>query len=159
MIRLATQEDILNILAVYKTARAFMKITGNPTQWGNNYPNKEILEEDIFLKRLYVFEEENEIVGAFVYFVGDEPTYEIIDGAWRDNSSYGVIHRVANSGKIKGLVKKIVDFTNNEHLRIDTHEDNKVMQHVLQKIGFYRCGIIKLEDGQDRIAYEKSSLI
>jgi len=159
MIRLATQEDILNILAVYKTARAFMKITGKPTQWGNNYPDKEILEEDIFLKRLYVFEEENEIVGAFVYFVGDEPTYEIIDGAWRDNSSYGVIHRVANSGKIKGLVKKIVDFTNNEHLRIDTHEDNKVMQHVLQKIGFYRCGIIKLEDGQDRIAYEKSSLI
>lgn len=158
MIRLAKIEDLSEILKVFKIAREFMKATGNPHQWGENYPDKKILEEDISLKRLFVFEEKNEILGAFVYFCGIEPTYIKIDGSWRDNSPYGVIHRVANSGKIKGMVGKIVEFTNNPHLRIDTHKDNSVMQHVLEKNGFYPCGIIHLADGQERIGYEKSSL-
>lgn len=158
MIRLAKIEDLSEILEVFKIAREFMKATGNPHQWGVNYPSKEILKEDISLNRLFVFEEKNEILGAFVYFNGIEPTYNKIDGSWRDNSPYGVIHRVANSGKIKGMVQKIVEFTKNTHLRIDTHKDNLVMQHVLEKNGFYPCGIIYLSDGQERIGYEKSSL-
>lgn len=158
MIRLAKIEDLSEILEVFKIAREFMKATGNPHQWGANYPSKEILKEDISLNRLFVFEEKNEILGAFVYFNGIEPTYNKIDGSWWDNSPYGVIHRVANSGKIKGMVQKIVEFTKNPHLRIDTHKDNLVMQHVLEKNGFYPCGIIYLSDGQERIGYEKSSL-
>lgn len=159
MIRLAKKDDLKEILHVFKIAREFMKITGNPNQWGDNYPNQEILQEDILLNRLFVFQENDEILGAFVYFEGVEPTYNKIDGAWKDNSSYGVIHRVANSGKIKGMVKKIIEFTQNPHLRIDTHKENSVMQHVLEKNGFYPCGIIYLQDGQERIGYEKSSLI
>lgn len=159
MIRLAVKSDLKNVLAVYKKARDFMKLTGNPLQWGKSYPQIEILQEDILLKRLYVFEEKNEILGVFVYFEGVEPAYNKIDGAWKDNSSYGVIHRVANSGKIKEMVKRIVDFSENNHLRTDTHKDNKVMQHVLEKNGFYKCGIVHSEDGQERIGYEKSSLI
>lgn len=158
MIRSAKKEDLLGILKVFEFARNFMKETGNPTQWGNNYPDKKILEEDISLNRLFVFEEQNEILGAFVYFCGIEPTYNKIDGSWHDNSPYGVIHRVANGGKLKGMVQQIVEFTKNPHLRIDTHKDNSVMQHVLEKNGFYPCGIIYLADGQERIGYEKSSL-
>lgn len=40
------------------------------------------------------------------------------------------------------------------HLRIDTHEDNAVMQHVIEKCGFKRCGIIYVSNGTPRIAYE-----
>ncbi len=158
MIRLALKSDFEKVMAIYEVARRFMAETGNPTQWGKTYPQKEIIEEDIFLKRLYVFEEENEIVGAFVYFLGTEPLYNIIDGAWRDNSPYGVIHRVASTGKIKGMVNKIVAFTKNSHLRIDTHKDNLIMQKVLEKNGFYPCGTVYLENGEERIGYEKSSL-
>lgn len=158
MIRLATKNDLSQVLDVFKCARTFMKETGNPLQWGDSYPSVEIIQQDILLNRLYVFEKNNEILGVFVYFVGEEPLYKKIDGRWKDNSVYGVIHRVANSGKIKGMVKKIVEFTKNDHLRIDTHKDNKVMQHVLEKNGFYKCGIVCLEDGQERIGYEKSSL-
>ncbi len=159
MIRLAKKEDLKEILKVYEVAREFMKSTGNPNQWGDNYPSEQTLQEDILLNQLFVFNEQNEITGAFVYFKGVEPTYNKIDGAWKDDSPYGVIHRVANSGKIKGMVQKIVEFTKEPHLRIDTHKDNLVMQHVLEKNGFYPCGIIYLSDGSERIAYEKSSLI
>lgn len=40
-------------------------------------------------------------------------------------------------------------------MRIDTHENNKVMQHLIKKNGFQECGIIYVEDGSPRIAYEK----
>lgn len=158
MIRLALKSDLKNVLLVYEKAREFMKETGNPTQWGETYPQKEILEEDILLKRLYVFEIEGKIEGAFVFFNGIEPVYNKIEGAWRDDSPYGVIHRVANSGSIKGMVKQIVEFTKNSHLRIDTHKDNLIMQRVLEKNGFYPCGKVCLENGEERIGYEKSSL-
>ncbi len=41
------------------------------------------------------------------------------------------------------------------NFRIDTHNDNKIMQHVIEKNGFIRCGIIYVKDGSPRIAYEK----
>ena len=42
------------------------------------------------------------------------------------------------------------------NLRIDTHQDNKVMQHVVEKHGFTRRGIIYIADGSPRIAYERT---
>ena len=41
------------------------------------------------------------------------------------------------------------------NIRIDTHDDNLPMQHVLEKNGFIRCGRIWNEDGSPRIAYQK----
>ena len=43
-------------------------------------------------------------------------------------------------------------------LRADTHADNKIMQHLLEKNGFTRCGIIHVADGTPRIAYQKLAL-
>ena len=37
------------------------------------------------------------------------------------------------------------------------HADNKIMQHLLEKNGFARCGIIHVEDGTSRVAYQKLS--
>ena len=44
-----------------------------------------------------------------------------------------------------------------ESLRADTHADNKIMQHLLEKNGFTRCGIIHVADGTPRIAYQRLS--
>ena len=81
----------------------------------------------------------------------------IEDGSWAEDTPYGVIHRIAAKIGAKGVVKEAVDFglTKINHLRIDTHRDNLVMQHVLQKYGFSRRGIIYIADGTPRIAYER----
>jgi len=42
------------------------------------------------------------------------------------------------------------------HLRIDTHRDNKIMQHNLTKHGFSYCGVIYLASGDERLAYQRS---
>ena len=44
-----------------------------------------------------------------------------------------------------------------QSLRADTHADNKIMQHLLEKNGFARRGIIHVEDGTPRVAYQKLS--
>lgn len=40
-------------------------------------------------------------------------------------------------------------------IRIDTHQDNKSMQRLILKNNFEYCGIIYVEDGSERLAYEK----
>ena len=89
-----------------------------------------------------------------------EPTYHIIeDGSWIDGDSYGVVHRLASDGSEKGIGRYCLDWAYEQsgHLRVDTHTDNKIMQSVLEKNGFVKCGIIHVfEDDYPRYAYEKT---
>ncbi len=156
-IRKAEMSDLPRILEIYAQAREFMAKTGNPSQWNSTYPPKSMLEADIYAGNLYVAEGQI-IHGVFAYFTEPDPTYGFIEnGAWLDDSPYGTIHRVASDGS-GGVFSAVLSFVEarNPHVRIDTHHDNKVMQHVLEKHGFKRCGIIYLEDGDPRIAYEKT---
>ena len=103
MIRLAQREDLSAILAVYEAARRYMRENGNPTQWGESYPERAMLEEDIRRRQLYVDEQEGAIHGAFAFILGEDPTYAYIeDGAWLNDAPYGTIHRVAGDGAVKG---------------------------------------------------------
>ena len=160
MIRLAKQQDLDAIEAVYTAARAYMAASGNPHQWGDDgYPHRDLLEYDIQLKRLYVIEENGEVHGVFAFMLGDDPTYGYIeDGQWPNQKPYGTIHRIASDGQIRGMFTKAFDFCRSriDEIRIDTHHDNKTMQHVVAKHGFKRCGIIYLENGAPRIAYQYS---
>lgn len=159
--RHAEKRDLQEILSVYQRARVFMKENGNSTQWGDNWPPETLIREDIDLQRNYVCLHNDIIVGVFAYMQGKniDPTYEIIeDGSWIGNSYYGVVHRLASLGTVRGVGKAALDFCYNQcnHLRVDTHENNTVMQNLLEKNGFKRCGIIYVEkDHSPRIAYEK----
>ena len=148
MIRLAKFKDIDEILSVYETARKFMRSTGNATQWNGGYPQKEILMEDIDKKQLFVLEIDGEIHAVFAFIKGEDPTYCYIEnGAWLSDEEYFAVHRVASAGKSKGVLKVCLDFCKgfSKNLRIDTHEE---------KNDFKRCGIIYLENGDPRIAFE-----
>ncbi len=155
VIRKAEPADLETILSIYAQARKFMAENGNPNQWGKTNPPQSQLTEDIGNGMLYVIESDG-IHGVFFFCVGEDPTYRrIYEGSWMRDTPYGVIHRIAGDGS-GGIVGAAVNFAKQQiqHLRIDTHEDNKVMQHVLEKHGFSRRGIIYIADGSPRIAYE-----
>lgn len=159
-VRPATSADLAAMLAVYAAARAFMAAHGNPHQWGDDgYPARALLEEDIALGRSYVVQGEGGAVhGTFMFAPGPDPTYAVIEeGAWIDDGPYGVIHRIASDGQVRGLLSTAVAFCAQRCpcLRIDTHRDNAVMQRALAKCGFVRCGVIRLENGDPRIAYHR----
>lgn len=157
-ITLAEEKDLAEIKRIYSYAREFMKNTGNPNQWKDDKPALDVLTNDIENHRLYIVKDENEIHGVFAFIIGDDPTYaEISGGKWLSDSEYGTIHRVAGDGKVKGLFDTVLDFCARKisHLRIDTHEDNKIMRHLIEKNGFLTCGTIYVSDGTPRIAYER----
>jgi len=157
IIREARIEDLERILEIYEIAKAFMRQTGNLHQWNSSYPSRELLEGDIEAHHLFVMEEDHVIHSVFAFIIGEDPTYKEIEGAWLDNSTYGTIHRIASDGTMHHVFNKAVNFCSERcaHIRADTHEDNKVMQKVILRNGFKETGIIYIDDGTPRIAYEK----
>ena len=138
-----------------------MADSGNPTQWGDSYPPQEMLEEDIDSNRLFVYTVNGCLEAVFAFILGPDPTYaKIEDGQWlNDEVPYGTIHRLASTGDRRGVASEVIAWCleHCESLRADTHADNKIMQHLLEKNGFARCGIIHVEDGTPRVAYQKLS--
>ena len=159
LIRKSTAEDLPQIKEIYKIAKLFMRETGNPNQWKGDYPNEIDAQSDIDEGIGYVCEENGEVVGVFAFKIGEEPTYNAIyEGKWLNDKPYAFIHRIAVLRQGKGIAKFCFDecFKVLPNLKIDTHEDNLPMQNALIKNGFSRCGIIYLENGDKRIAFQKS---
>ena len=163
-IRKTTETDFDRVMEIYAYARDFMAKTGNPNQWGpTNWPPKELIHQDIKDGNSYVcVNDEEKVIATFFFIQGKdiEPTYcEISEGAWIGDSEYGVVHRLASDGSEKGTGQFCLGWAFEQcgHLRVDTHTDNKVMQNLLSRLGFVRCGIIYVvEDNYPRYAYEKT---
>ena len=158
MFRGANRFELDQIMEVYARARALMAQNGNPTQWGDNYPSRQLIEEDILSNRLFVCVINGELEAVFAFILGEDPTYKKIeDGQWLANGPYGTLHRLASAGHRPGVARMVIEWCleHCESLRADTHADNKIMQHVLESNGFSRCGIIHVADGSPRIAYQK----
>lgn len=159
-IRKTTMEDLPVVLELYARARQFMRVNGNPNQWGHTHPPKEQVMDDIRRGCSYLCEENGQALGTFYYAKETEPDYaRIYDGAWLNEKPYGVMHRVASPGIKKGAGTFCVLWCFHKcggNLRIDTHHDNIPMQKMLEKNGFCRCGMIRLQDGSPRLAYQKS---
>lgn len=162
-IRKTTLQDLDKVMAIYAHARRFMADHGNPNQWGpTQWPPEALIRNDIAVGKGYVCTNDaDEVIASFFYDQGIniEPTYlDITKGNWRDESSYGVVHRLAADGSEKGIGAFCLNwaFSQCGHMRIDTHGDNIVMQNLLSKLGFERRGIIYvIEDDFPRYAYEK----
>ena len=157
LIRPARSEELADILNIYAIARRFMKAAGNPTQWGDTDPREELVREDIRLGRSHVVLAEGRIQAVFAMIPGEDPTYRVIQGAWLDDGPYCAVHRVASRGELPGMASEILRWVLERHgsVRIDTHDDNRPMQHVLEKNGFVRCGRIWTLSGSPRVAYQK----
>lgn len=159
MIRYTTINDIPACLELYNQARCIMRSSGNMNQWINGYPSVEILCDDIAHQNSYVITENDTPIATFACIVGSDPTYSYIEnGSWlAPELSYATIHRLASTPDSHGISFAAFDFARTlaPSLRADTHADNLIMQHILQKYGFLRRGIIYLANGDPRIAYQK----
>lgn len=156
-IRKAKMEDLDFIMGIYSRAREFMAQTGNPNQWGNSKPDREWIEHDIEVGKCHVCVAQSAIIAVFYFAIEEDPTYKVIyDGQWLSDSPYGVVHRIASAGIVKGAGEFCLKWAVSQcgNLRIDTHHDNVVMQRLLKKLGFHYCGIIYLENGDPRLAFQ-----
>ena len=157
-IRPTTYADIEALMAIFAHARAQMAADGNPTQWGDDYPSREQIESDIQRGVSYVVEHNSQLCATFVFIIGKDPTYAYIeDGNWLDDTlPYGTIHRIASNGQERGIFPFVLNWCTAQcpNIRIDTHQDNARMIHLIEQANFTHCGIIYTRDYSPRIAYQ-----
>ena len=166
-IRLSSLNDVPRIMQIINDAKTLLKSI-NIDQWQNGYPNQEQIENDIRKEESYVvLNEDNFIVATTMFTTRKEPTYrKVIDGNWiiDESKPYGVIHRLAMSKDFRGqgIAQYTFDYFHQKlkenniiSLKIDTHEDNKGMQALIQKMGYKYCGIIFTSYNAKRLAFEK----
>lgn len=166
LIRKSDNSDIKFLMPIFEEARRTIATLGID-QWQNGYPSEDVILDDIEKAQSYLCEIDGKVCGTFAMLENGEPTYDkIYDGKWLtgDSAEYIAIHRVAISvstrgsglsGKIIGYATEFAKSLGRGSLRIDTHRGNVVMRRMLEKNGFKYCGIIYLEGGDERVAYEK----
>lgn len=157
-IRKVTMEDWPVVQEIYASAREFMAEHGNGGQWGKTNPPEEILLRNIRDEKLNFCMEGDDVAAVFYFAEEVDPTYLVIeDGQWLNDEPYGVVHRIASTRKVKGAASFCMNwaFEQTGNIRIDTHENNYPMQNMLKKNGFTYCGVIHLENGAPRIAFQK----
>lgn len=158
-IKKAEIDDLNEIMSIYRVAQDSMIESGNPNQWGHFYPTEEVIREDIRYGTSYIIYDCEGIHGVFTLFSGDEPTYQFIEnGSWINDDAYVTVHRIASDGKTHGIFKFAIDYCKriSENIRIDTHKNNIIMQKLIERNGFQKCGTIFVADGSPRIAYQWS---
>ncbi|MFR4176829.1 GNAT family N-acetyltransferase [Lactococcus raffinolactis] len=161
MIEKAKLTDLSEIVAVIESARAFLKAQ-EIDQWQKSaYPAAADVRSDIENNVAYVLKVDGKVVAYAAVMTGFDPAYDLIHGAWRNDShDYVTVHRMAVSTAFRGqalgqgfLTSVFETFSTYQDFRVDTHPDNQIMQHILTKLGFEKCGVVMFEGA--RWAYQK----
>lgn len=163
--RKATLSDLDQVMEAVEDSREVLRLQGNG-QWQDGYPNRNDFINDINNGRLFVtyLDDPNEIVGVCAITYREEDYHHLYEGKWLTDLPYVVMHRVAIKKKYKGkgLGKKLfevfIDVAKKEgyrSLRIDTHEGNLPMRHIITSFGFIYCGKAILTPDKDRMVFEK----
>lgn len=161
------EEHRTEILKITQQAKAALKRMG-VNQWQKGDPNLITWSADIAAGNAWVAQApDGRICGAYVFRLGEDPSYGALEGTWLTDRPYASIHRVCVSDEEKGRGVAGEMFSHAcvlarhnglSSVRIDTHRDNLPMQKALGKSGFVRCGRIILQEGKEagdeRIAYE-----
>lgn len=160
-LRLAQRQEAAMCYQCIEDARAYHKSLGFE-QWHPDYPTRQTILDDIAQGIGYAFTDDTGVIGYCCIVIGDEPAYHEIDGAWKTDRPYAVVHRMAFNRRARGsglsheAFQHIEDYClmhRIDAIRLDTQEENKVMQHILGREGFEYCGMVQF-DGGPKLAYE-----
>lgn len=157
-VRNATLGDLDHIMEMVDHSRSIMRANGNNSQWGG-YPGRDLIGNDIATRIGHVMTEDSRVVGYFTMLTQPEPTYEYIeDGLWLDDTTpYVTLHRLACVPGVQGIARCAFEWgeAHASSVRVDTHLDNHIMLHIINGRGYTRCGVVYMQDGSPREAFQK----
>lgn len=160
--RRAIESDVEAIVAIMNDAIRRLGEQG-VDQWQHGYPNAERIVQDVAEGIGWVLCDD-EVVAYGALVLSGEPAYaNISDGEWiTREENYAVVHRMcvkdACTGRGYGrrfmTEAEAVSAATKRSMRVDTHADNRIMQHLLRKMGYTYCGMIYFES-RNLTAFEK----
>ena len=166
--RLATEDDIENIMLIMRQARNYLK-KHRVDQWQGNYPTQEVFAEAVAEGECYAVTYGERLAGFFCLTDKPESDYDnLTDGKWHGEGKYCKLHRMAVEAQFRstgisdmmlGFAEETAKSRGAEYMRTDTHRKNKAMQKLLKRKGYaYRGNVlVSSEPGHDpaRQAFEK----
>lgn len=158
IIRPSHPDDMPQIMAMIDHSRGIMRTNGNQSQW-DGYPTEQTIRNDMEQGIGYVIVESDRLVGCFTLLDTPEPTYAYIEGgSWIDDTTpYRTLHRLACAPGCHGIAQRAFDWSERQAacVRMDTHLDNHIMLHIIKSRGYTRCGVVYMNDGSPRDAFQK----
>lgn len=151
--------EIYDAYNIIENGREILKRDGC-NQWQDGNPNLAKIKDYVSKGQLYGVFDDGVLcfVGAVICGEIESSYKHLYSGDWQlYTSDYITIHSVAVKKEYqgKGLYNYFFDFVTTEakccpnhsikSIRIDTHSDNKRMQHIIEKRGFVYCGIVYLD--------------
>ncbi|WP_155287051.1 GNAT family N-acetyltransferase [Lacticaseibacillus zhaodongensis] len=165
-VRPGVSSDASAILDVIAGARQFLA-SQHIDQWQGSYPDAAAVESDIAAGTNRVLTVDGVVTGTASLITGPDPFYKFIEGrGWQNpnSSDYHAIHRFAIGDAGRGLhlsrvfmssLLSELYFRGVRDVRIDTHPDNRIMQHVVSSNGFQPVGTVYLDEPvPERFAYQ-----
>jgi len=145
MIRRAKLSEITDILLMTKACTLFMESQGI-YQWTQDYPSREIFNNDIKRKELFVLLKDDHLIGTIVISTLMDEEYTPVK--WltpNDNNIY--IHRLGVHPEYQGQgnAQQLMNFAENyarennvSSIRLDTFSQNKRNQKFYEKRGYQK---------------------
>jgi len=166
LIRLATIDDLDQVMGVVRSVVPLMQASGNP-QWTAEYPNHEIFARDVEAGQLWVAQRAEKIVGVVAHT--NQHTPEYADVGWDLAEEAVVVHRLAVDPAVRGkgvalaLMSKadgLAAERGTRILRADTNKLNLPMQTLFVKLGYELSGEVSFNgrEGLRFLCYEKRLL-
>lgn len=155
-------EDVPAIMTLVEAAVRRLAAMG-VDQWQDGYPNRGRIEQDVAEGIGYVIEEADRVVAYGAVIFTGEDAYRAIEGQWlTEGENYVVMHRMCVAEEVvgQGFGRRFMEAAEQlsrgrvRSFRVDTHADNRVMQSLLPRFGFTRCGTIHI-NGRPFEAFEK----
>lgn len=161
VLKKTTLSEVDDCLSLLGEARSFQRKLGF-TQWEDGYPSREIVRGDVTAGNARTIMLGSELIG-YVAVANYDEAYDNIVGKWNGKGDYVVAHRLALRADCrgKGLAREVMRLIQSEavafgvrYMRVDTHENNAIMNDLLRKLGFSLCGTVLMR-GSKRLAYDK----
>lgn len=170
VLRKAEEKDLDGIMEIIAASRELLKRDGIP-QWQNPdvTPSRDEFRASIGRGETYVLVPlgGGALAGLANLVPGPDPSYsKIYTGHWQEpDEPYITIHRVAASGAYAGqhigsrLLAALIEQAQAlgyDQVRIDTHDKNGRMRHLITKAGFHYAGKILIhgDSYNSRRAYD-----
>lgn len=142
-IRTGRSEDLMVIMDMVSRCTKVMQ-DGGSDQWNDQYPNMDVIGEDLKRGALFVAEGEGRILGMVVLDQNQEEHFETVD--WKQvEGPHLIMHRLAVDplAQGQGIARKLVTFAEEfalregfRSIRLDTYSKNVAALKLYHGLGY-----------------------
>lgn len=149
-IRTGRREDLNDIMEMITRCVKVMQ-DGGSDQWDEDYPNRDVIGEDLSRGTLFAAESEGHVVGVVVLDENQDEHYKSIE--WKqEDGAHLMMHRLAVDPKVQGqgIARKLVTFSEDyakrggySSIRLDTYSKNTSALKLYRGLSYDLRGEVK----------------